>query len=83
MSITMFIVGAVIFTVYLYFLIWNIFWSSKKQREENYPGLTGMGDPVDYDGMGNYGRFPSTVPPKRKRPVKKARKVKTKVKERV
>ena len=79
MSITMFIVGAVIFAVYLYFLIWNIFWSSKKQREENYPGLTGMGDPVDYDGMGNYGRFPSTVPEKRKR----TKKNKTKTKERV
>jgi len=75
----MFIVGTVIFAVYLYFLIWNIFYSAKKQREENYPGLTGMGDPVDYDGMGNYGRFPSTVPEKRKR----TKKNKTKTKERV
>lgn len=79
MSTTMFIVGTVIFAVYLYFLIWNIFYSAKKQREENYPGLTGMGDPVDYDGMGNYGRFPSTVPEKRKR----TKKNKTKTKERV
>ena len=79
MSTTMFIVGTVIFAVYLYFLIWNIFYSAKKQREENYPGLTGMGDPVDYDGMGNYGRFPSTVPEKRKR----TKRNKTKIKERV
>ena len=79
MSTTMFIVGTVIFAVYLYFLIWNIFYSAKKQREENYPGLTGMGDPVDYDGMGNYGRFPSTVPEKRKR----TKRTKTKTKERV
>jgi hypothetical protein len=79
MSTTMFIVGTVIFAVYLYFLIWNIFYSAKKQREENYPGLTGMGDPVDYDGMGNYGRFPSTVPEKRKR----AKRNKTKTKDRV
>ena len=77
MSTTMFIVGAVIFAAYLYFLIWNIFYSAKKQREENYPGLTGMGDPVDYDGMGNYGRFPSTVPDKRTR---KKSKTKRKVK---
>ena len=77
MSTTMFIVGALIFSAYLYFLIWNIFYSAKKQREENYPGLTGMGDPVDYDGMGNYGRFPSTVPDKRTRKKSKAkRKVK-------
>ena len=79
MSTTMFIVGTVIFSAYLYFLIWNIFYSAKKQREENYPGLTGMGDPVDYDGMGNYGRFPSTVPEKRKR----TKRNKTKTKERV
>ena len=79
MSTTMFIVGTVIFAVYLYFLIWNIFYSAKKQREENYPGLTGMGDPVDYDGIGNYGRFPSTVPEKRKRTKRNKTKTKNKV----
>ena len=79
MSPTMFIVGTVIFGVYLYFLIWNIFYSAKKHREENYPGLTGMGDPVDYDGIGNYGRFPATEPAPRKR----AKRNKTKTKERV
>ena len=79
MSTTMFIVGTVIFAVYLYFLIWNIFYSAKKQREENYPGLTGMGDPVDYDGMGNYGRFPSTVPEKRKRTKRNKTKTKNRV----
>ena len=79
MSPTMFIVGTVIFGVYLYFLIWNIFYSAKKQREENYPSLTGMGDPVDYDGIGNYGRFPSTVPEKRKRTKRNKTKTKNKV----
>ena len=34
----MFIVGGCIFSVYVYFLIWNIFYNSKKNREENYPG---------------------------------------------
>tara|TARA_B100000497_G_C7412022_1_gene259664 strand:- start:182 stop:427 length:246 start_codon:yes stop_codon:yes gene_type:complete len=38
MSIAMFIVGGCIFSVYVYFLIWNIFYNSKKNREENYPG---------------------------------------------
>jgi len=75
----MFIVGTVIFGVYLYFLIWNIFYSAKKQREENYPSLTGMGDPVDYDGIGNYGRFPSTVPEKRKRTKRNKTKTKNRV----
>ena len=80
MSPVMFIVGTVIFGVYMYFLIWNIFYSARKQREENYPGLTGKGDDVvDYDGMGNYGRFPSTEPAPRKRPKRN----KTKTKERV
>ena len=31
----MFIIGFIIFVIYVYFLIWNIFYSSKKQREEN------------------------------------------------
>ena len=38
MSVAMFIVGGCIFAVYVYFLIWNIFYNSKKNREENYPG---------------------------------------------
>ena len=53
----MFIIGAVIFSFYVYFLIWNIFHSTKKQREENrYPT---QNDPVDLDGMGNFSRFPN------------------------
>jgi hypothetical protein len=68
----MFIVGFVIFGIYLYLMIWNIFYSSKKQREENYPNLDGMGNVVDYDGIGNQGRF--VIEPqkkKRKRKIKK------------
>jgi|TARA_R110000787_G_scaffold77511_7_gene170272 hypothetical protein len=38
MNIAMFIVGASIFSVYVVLLVWNIFYSNKKQREENYPG---------------------------------------------
>lgn len=68
MSIGMFIIGGLIFGVYMYFTLWNIFYSSKKQREENYPGYYGrhgsMGgsspDNMDYDGMGNFSRTPST-----------------------
>jgi hypothetical protein len=79
MSPTMFIVGTVIFGAYMYFLIWNIFYSAKKQREENYPGLTGIEDDiVDYDGMGNYGRFPNSEMPTPKRKRSKINKTKTK-----
>jgi len=75
----MFIVGTVIFGAYMYFLIWNIFYSAKKQREENYPGLTGIEDDiVDYDGMGNYGRFPNSEMPIPKRKRSKINKTKTK-----
>ena len=73
MSITMFIVGFVIFGIYLYFLIWNIYYSSRKQREENYPDLTGMGevDAVDMDGMGNFSRFPEDIKIEKKKIKKK------------
>lgn len=37
MNIAMFIVGFCIFTAYVGFLIWNIFYSARKNREENYP----------------------------------------------
>lgn len=60
----MFIVGFVIFSLYMYVMIWSIFYNSKKQREENYPNLTGMGTPISSRGMGE-------VRYKRKRPYKR------------
>lgn len=59
MGVGMYVVGAIIFSAYMYFTIWNIFYSTKKQREENYPNLKGEHDSADYDGMGNFSRFPS------------------------
>ena len=38
MNLVMFIVGAVIFSVYVAFLMWNIFYNHNKNKEENYPG---------------------------------------------
>ena len=70
MSLAFFIVGGVIFSIYLYFLIWNILISNRKQREENYPGYysrQGMVDNIDMDGQGNYGRF---VPEKKVKKTK-------------
>ena len=37
MNIGMFIVGAIIFSIYVFFLIWNIFDSAKKNKRDNYP----------------------------------------------
>ena len=45
----------------------------------NYYSRHGMPDNMDYDGMGDFSRFPDTTPKKRKRPTR----VKTKKKERV
>jgi hypothetical protein len=56
MSLGFFFIGGLIFAVYMYFTIWNIFYSSRKSKEENYPNH----DVTDYDGMGNYGRFPNS-----------------------
>ena len=60
MSVAFFIVGFCIFALYVYFLIWSIYYSNKKQREENgYSYYSrNLVDNIDMDGQGNYGRFP-------------------------
>ena len=37
----MFIVGGFIFSVYMFFTFWNIFYGARKNREENYPDYYG------------------------------------------
>ena len=69
----MFIIGFIIFSVYIALMVWSIFYNSRKQQEENYPNLTGMGDTIDYDGMGNYGRFPAERTKQKRTRVKKKR----------
>ena len=63
MSVAMFIVGFFISVTYMILLVWNIFYSSKKQREENYPDIEYYNRhnnlDADYDGIGNQGRFPN------------------------
>ncbi len=54
MSLGFFLIGGMIFAVYMYFTLWNIFYSSKKQREENYPTHEVR------THMGNYGKFPNS-----------------------
>jgi hypothetical protein len=60
MGIGMFIVGASIFSVYIYFIIMNAVWDSKKQKEENNLNIKDQSNSIDYDGMGDFSRFPST-----------------------
>ncbi len=37
MNIGFFIVGGIIFATYMGLTIWNIIYSNRKQKEENYP----------------------------------------------
>ena len=55
MSVTMWIVGSVIFTVYMYATIWNINNGSKSPPEREDASY----DVMDMDGMGNFSRFPN------------------------
>ena len=54
MSTLMWIVGSVIFGVYMWFTIWNI--TRNKVEEETTDDE--RFDVVDMDGMGNFSRFP-------------------------
>tara|TARA_R100001440_G_scaffold30958_1_gene49348 strand:- start:770 stop:976 length:207 start_codon:yes stop_codon:yes gene_type:complete len=56
MTLTMFIVGFFIFILYIIFLVWNIFYNGKKEKQENYPTINI--DVIDIDGIGNQGRVP-------------------------
>ena len=51
----MFIIGSIIFIVYIYFLLTIIRKQHKIQRKENNT----VYDTNDLDGIGNQGRFPS------------------------
>jgi hypothetical protein len=39
MNLGFFIIGGIIFSVYIGLTMWNIFYSGNKQREENYPNM--------------------------------------------
>ena len=71
MNVTMWIVGSVIFAVYMYFTIWNINNGSKQtqQREDS------SYDVMDMDGMGNFSRFPTNIKVKKHNAGKKKKSV--------
>ena len=55
----MFLVGAVLFALYIYFTAWNIIHNNKIQDEERYSHKdNSYVDEADTDGMGNFSRFP-------------------------
>ena len=55
MGLSIFIIGFIIFVIYVYFLVYNVFFSTKKQSEEN--NISQKVDNIDNDGMGNFSRF--------------------------
>ncbi len=57
MDAGIFVIGFIVFVIYVYFLIWNIFNGTKKQREENNYGQ--KVDNIVADGMGDFTRFPN------------------------
>ena len=63
MSVTMWIVGSVIFAVYMYATIWNINNGSKPPPEREDASY----DEIDMDGMGNFSRFPAQRKASKKR----------------
>ena len=71
MSVTMWIVGSVIFAVYMYFTIWNINNGSKPpaQREDT------SYDVMDMDCMGNFSRFGTNIEVKKRSAGKKKKSV--------
>ncbi len=57
MSLSMYIVGFVIFAIYMGILIWNIY-NGHKVEEREKP-IDHEADELDMDGMGNFSRFPT------------------------
>ena len=59
MSFEMFVVGAVLFALYIYLTIWNVIYNNKKQGQEDQSNRADLPiDELDSDGMGNFSRFP-------------------------
>ena len=60
MSLVFFGVGFLLFSIYLIFLIWNLFYYVNKQNDKKNPNLgTSNSDNIDLDGIGNQGRVPN------------------------
>ena len=66
----MFIVGTIIFSIYVFFLIWNIFDSAKKNKRDNYPDLL---EKSNYEYM--TGHYPHNYKRKSRRTDKRKNKV--------
>jgi hypothetical protein len=86
LTAAMFVIGFIIFVLYMVGYLYMINTAHKQQRRqfENDPEMKGyysrhnMPDSIDYDGIGNQGRFP-VVKETKKRPTKRKAKTKSKM----
>ena len=62
MTLIIFIIGFVIFTTYIFFFLFN------KKEEEKQERIK-LDDHIDYDGHGNWGRFPPVKEKKKKKRI--------------
>ena len=75
MSPTMWIVGSVIFAVYMYFTVWNINNGSKQTQQREDVSY----DIMDMDGMGNFSRFPTDIKVTKRNARKKKKTIRRKL----
>ena len=52
MSIQMYMVGGILFAIYIYFTIWNIFRNNKAQQSKN-ESQSSLKDSVEKGGLGS------------------------------
>ena len=71
MSVTMWIVGSIIFAVYMYATIWNINNGVKPPAQRDDSSY----DEMDMDGMGNFSRFGTNIEVKKRNAGKKKKSV--------
>ena len=73
--VIMFIIGTIIFCFYMIGLLYAIWWGHNSQKQDmlndpelrNYYSRHGQPDNMDYDGHGNWGRFPDNPYKKKKK----------------
>ena len=79
MTVGIFIFGCIVFGLYVFGYLYMIWWANDSQRramrrDDIRDGI--VSDEMDMDGHGNWGRFPTEKPSKKKRLVKSRKMVK-------
>lgn len=67
MGFIMYIIGFIIFSLYILFTAFNIKKDVKEDKTRDYYRRHKQPDIVDYDGMGNQGRIPRSLNKEKKK----------------